>query len=113
MFLKQVRQSPMMKYDMEYYHRLPASHEDKTYEWLLQRVQDRMLDHRQKQVGHQLGYGGAPALAGSVVVCKFHAAGNCNRGDSCSMFHEIPAGYVIPTPKGGKGDKGGKGKEDK
>jgi hypothetical protein len=40
MFLKQVRASPMMKYDMEHYRRLPDGHVDKNYDWVISRIHD-------------------------------------------------------------------------
>jgi hypothetical protein len=97
---------------LEHYARMKPDDPDKSYEWLTDRVKDRINDNRIKRVEFELGYGGNPALVNTVVVCKFHAMGACNRGDSCLMSHEIPKGYVVPTPKG-KGDKGkGKGKDD-
>jgi hypothetical protein len=118
MFLKQIKQSTLMKYDLEHYARLPSDHADKSYKWLCDRVEDRLKDERVKVVEHQLGYGsqgggGPPALAaagGGEQVCRFFAAGHCNRGNECRNSHTIPRGYVIPEAKG-KGDKGGKGEK--
>jgi hypothetical protein len=119
MFLKQLLKSTMMKFDLDMYARLPDMDPDKSYEWLCRRVEDRLKDERTKIVEQQLGYGEhfvTPALVGAGEVCRFHYAGHCNRGDSCTMSHVIPAGYVPPDKGKGKGkdDKGkGKGKEDK
>jgi hypothetical protein len=112
MFLKQIKGSTIMKFDLEHYARMKPDDPDKSYEWLTDRVKDRINDNRIKRVEFELGYGGNPALAGTVVVCKFHAMGSCNRGDACLMSHEIPKGYVVPTPKGKGKDGKGKGKDD-
>ena len=130
MFLKQIQGSKVLQFDLEYYNRLKDDSPEKSYEWLAERVENRIRDDRTRLVEQQLGYGGhtPAALAATTkgdgkgkgkgksdgsVVCRFHAAGNCRFGDTCSMSHVIPRNYVAPEPKGKGGDKGsGKSKGD-
>jgi hypothetical protein len=111
LFLKQLKGSTLMKFDLECYSRMKDTDPDKSYEWLSERVKDRCSDNRVNRVEFELGYGGNPALAGTEKICKFHAMGTCNRGDSCFMSHDIPVGYVIPKGKGKDSGKG-KGKDE-
>ncbi len=52
-----------MKYDMERYQRLPDGHVDKTYEWVIGRIRDRLREERNRTVEAQLGYGVPPPSA--------------------------------------------------
>ncbi len=117
LFLKQIISSQVLKYDMEEYSRMREGDPNKTLDWLVERVMDRIKDERSRTVEQQLGYGGQlnPALAATHEVCQFFYAGNCTHGANCRKSHDIPPGYKPPPPRTEKGgDKGkGKGKGEK
>ena len=110
MFLKQVRSSPMMKYDMEHYRRLPEGHLDKTYEWVIGRIHDRLRDERNRVVESQLGHGAPPppALAAPPgTVCQYFTKGDCKKGAECDMIHDKKAKKAYTTVGGGPTPKAG------
>ncbi len=129
LFVKQLRTSQMMKYDMEHYKRLPDGHEDKCYTWLVERIEDRLVEERTRTVESQLGHGGPPppALAAPEgTICPFNTKGFCRKGAECDMVHDQAAkakwkrenpdsgggggrGSAGGGGAGGKGAKGGKG----
>jgi hypothetical protein len=116
MFLKQIRPSPMMKYDLEHYRRLPAGHSDKTYEWVIARIHDRLRDERNRVVESQLGHGAPPppALAAPPgTVCQYYTKGNCKKGAECDMVHDKKAKKAYADANGGGGGPTPKAGADK
>jgi hypothetical protein len=102
----------MMKFDMEHYKRLPDGHADKSYEWLIARIQDRLNDERTLLVESQLGRGAPPppALAApSGTVCFYFTKGSCRKEGACDMIHDTAAQKAYRAANGPAGGGGGKG----
>ena len=100
LFLKQIRGSQVFKYDLEEHSRMKDDDPNKSYAWLVERVECHIRDERSRTVEHQLGYGGQPhpALAATQEVCRFFYAGGFRKGSECTRSHAIPPGYKPPPP---------------
>ncbi len=120
MFVRQLRGSTVLKYDMDVYKRLDDQDPSRAYDTLVGNVERIIREQRNLRVQSQLGQGGhsPPALpAPAGTVCRYFTAGSCQKGDRCDMVHDEAAkkahaaavrnGTAEAEKGGGKG--GGKG----
>ncbi len=94
MFVRQLRGSALLKYDMEVYKRLEEPDPSRAYDTLVRNVERIIREQRNLRVQSQLGQGGQspPALpAPAGTVCRFYTAGTCQKGDRCDMVHDEAA----------------------
>ena len=113
----------MLKSDVDHWKRWPDGHPRKTYEWLLDRMKERIDEARtarnEAALNHTLGGGPGvpPAMPGGKVCPFFLKFGKCKFGDACHMSHDTSGanpkgkGKTKDTdrPKGPKGGGAGGG----
>ena len=99
-FLEQMENSSALKGTLEYYHRLPPGHADKTYEFLLQAATQVVTrkNHVKNRLALTKNLAGAqkeqpPPPRKSTEVCRdYQRSGTCRRGDACQFVHTKPKG---------------------
>ena len=131
LFLLQCEKSQKMASDVEHYKRLPAGDRDKSYAFLIERLQTRIKDERERRNRHVLERslsGAAPpdvALPGATAKppCRNWKKGSCAAGSSCPFGHDPKdkpprtpkpedRDQRPPPPSPGKGKGKGKGRGD-
>ena len=119
MFVRQLRGSALLKYDMDVYKRLEEPDPSRAYETLLRNVERIIREQRNLRVQSQLGQGGGapPALPTPAgIVCRYFTTGSCQKGDRCDMVHDEAAKKAHAaavrngTAEAGKGASKGGGK---
>jgi hypothetical protein len=98
----------MMKYDLEHYRRLEEGHPDKTYDWVIARIHDRLRDERNRVIESQLRHGTQlpPALAAPPgTLCQYFTKGTCKKGADCDMVHDKKAKKAFDAGGGGPAPK--------
>ncbi len=88
MFVRQLRGSPLLKYDMEVYKRQDDLDPHRAYETLVRNVERIIREQRTLKVQSQLGQGGGapPALpAQAGTVCRYYTQGTCQKAERCEM----------------------------
>jgi hypothetical protein len=133
LFLLQCERSKTMTSDVEHYKRLPLGDKDRSYAFLLERLQTRIKDERERRNRSVLerSLSGAaspdvalPSIAGDPPPpCRNWKKGSCAAGASCPFAHDPKdkPPRKPPRPKDpptalaapGKGKGKGKGKGDK
>ena len=113
MFVRQLKGSALMKYDMEVHKRKEDPDTDRAYATLVHNVEAQIREQRNHRVETQLGQGThlPPALpAPPGTLCRYFTEGTCRKGDHCDMVHcEVTKRAHKPSanpPPGGTGDKG-------
>jgi hypothetical protein len=121
MFVRQLRGSALLKYDMDVYKRTEDPDTARAYETLVRNVERIIREQRTLKVQSQLGQGGQPppALAAPPgTACRFFNAGECLKGAACDMVHDPAAKKAhakaaregaASGETGGGGKGGGKG----
>ena len=113
MFYRQLRNSTVMKYDIDVYKRMDDQDTDRAYNTLVANVERIIRDQRNLKVQSQLGHGGSapPALpAPAGTVCRYHTNGTCQKGNACDMIHDNvakKAQAALVRAGGASGDKPG------
>jgi hypothetical protein len=112
MFVRQLKSSALLKYDMDVYKRADDPDADRAYATLVRNVEAIIREQRNARVQSQLGQGGVPPAmpAPAGTVCRYYTAGSCQKGDHCDMIHDdvakkAHASSARASAKGG--DKGG------
>jgi hypothetical protein len=96
LFLLQCEKSQKMASDVEHYKRLPLGDRDKSYAFLIDRLQTRIKRERERRNRHVLERslsGAAPpdvALPGATAKppCRNWKKGSCAAGSSCPFGHD-------------------------
>jgi hypothetical protein len=121
MFVRQLKGSALMKYDMEVHKRSDDKDTDRSYALLVLAVEARIREQRNLKVEMQLGHGSAsspPALAAPPgTICRFFTQGTCRKAGECDMIHDkaaqkafkaaVASGKSLVPDGGGSG--GGRG----
>ena len=125
LFLVQCEKSRVMVPDVEHYKRLPRGDKDRCYAFLLERLQTRIKDDRERRNRSVLERSlsgasppdtAAPGPETQRRPCRDWKKGSCKAGASCQFSHDGPQGKPKGEGRGGGAGRGkgrGKGKVEK